>query len=108
MWWFWIYFGIYTFSIIVIWAFFIIAKIHSLKFKNYQPTIVWYTKIVTTILTIFTILWYILIFVFAWSSNTYNIKDTAPKTNIQKEIDDFSDISEKDEIIPDSAWEDYY
>jgi hypothetical protein len=79
-----------------------------LKFKNYQPKIVWYTSIVTIILTIFTILWYILIFLFAWSSNTYDIKDTAPKSEVQKQIDNFSDISEKDEIIPESAGEDYY
>ena len=106
--WFWIYFGFYTFSIIVIWAFFIVAKIHSLKFKNYQPKIVWYTSIVTIILSIFTFLGYILIFFFAWSSNTYDIKNTAPKGEVQKQIDNFSDISEKDEIIPESAWEDYY
>jgi len=106
--WFWIYFGIYSFSVVVIWAFFIIAKIHSLKFKNYQPKIVWYTNLITIILVIFTILWYILIFFSAWSSNTADIKDTAPKWEVQKQIDNFSDISEKDVVIPDTAWEDYY
>lgn len=106
--WFWIYFGIYSFSVVVIWAFFIIAKIHSLKFKNYQPKIVWYTSLVTIILIIFTILWYILIFFFAWSSNTVSIQDTAPKNTVQEKIDNFSDISEKDIVIPDTVWEDYY
>ena len=106
---FWIYFWFYTFSVIVIWAFFIIAKIHSLKFKNYQPKIVNITNIITIILAILTLIWYILIFVFAWDTNTYDIRETAkPKWEIQKEIDNFSDIEEKDIIIPDSAWEDYY
>ena len=62
----------------------------------------------TMILFVLSILWYLLIFFISPSPNTYDIKDTAPKSKIQKEIDNFSDISEKDDIIPDTAWEDYY
>ena len=106
---FWIYFWIYSFSLIVIWAFFIIAKIHSLKFKNYQPKIAWYTKIITILLSILTILWYILIFFNTWSVNTSKVKDeNEDKWKIEKQIDDFSDISEKDENIPNWAGVDFY
>ncbi len=63
----------------------------------------------TIFLAILTVIWYILIFIYAWSSNTVDVKDTVKeKSNIEKQIDDFSDISEKDEIIPDWAWADYY
>jgi len=79
-----------------------------MKFKNYQPKIIWYTTLTTIALSILTILWYILIFTMSTSSNTYEIKDTAPKWEVQEEIDNFSDISEKDNIIPDTAWETYY
>lgn len=106
---FWIYFWFYSFSVVVIWAFFIIAKIHSLKFKNYQPKIIGHTNIITILLTTLTVLWYILIFFMSSSSNTHEIKVTSSnKSEVENKIDDFSDISEKDYIIPDTAWEDYY
>ena len=106
--WFWIYFWIYTFVIIIIWSFFIIAKIHSLKFKNYQPKIVCITNVITIILAILTLIGYLLIFIYSWSSNSVDIHDTVKKTKIEKNMDNFSDISEKDTNIPDWAGEDYY
>ena len=101
---FWIYFWVYTLSMIIIWWFFIIAKIHSLKFKNYQPKIVDITNIITIILVVFTILGYILIIFFSKSPNSYDIRDTVKPVN---EDSWFSNIS-KDNIIPETAWEDYY
>ena len=106
---FWIYFWVYTLIMLFIWWFFIIARIHSLKFKNYQPKIVHITKIITIVLWIFTILGYILIFSLWTSPTTYDIKDTVKqKSEIEDNIDNFSDISEKDSIIPNDAGEDYY
>ena len=106
---FWIYFWIYSFSVVVIWAFFIIAKIHSLKFKNYQPKIILHTNIITILLSVLTVLWYIVIFFMSDSSSNHEVKIIPSDDSvIENKIDDFSDISEKDDIIPDSAWKDYY
>jgi len=106
---FWIYFWIYTFSMVVIWGFFIIAKIHSLKFKNYQSKIVDLTRIVNIIMIILTILWYIFIFIYSWWEDTYTLENiNKGKTNIESKIDNFSDISEKDDLLPSDVWDDYY
>jgi hypothetical protein len=106
---FWIYFWIYTFSMVIIWGFFTIAKIHSLKFKNYQPKIVYLTKIINIVIIILTILWYIFIFVYSWWKNTYTLENiNKKKTNIESKIDNFSDISEKDDLLPSDVWDDYY
>lgn len=106
---FWIYFWIYTLSIIIIWWFFIVAKIHSLKFKSYQPKIIWLTNILTIVLSIMSIIWYVLIFIFTGEANTYDLKNTVTNNwKIESEIWNFSDISEKDELIPIDAGENYY
>jgi len=102
---FWIYFWIYTLSMIMIWGFFIIAKIHSLKFKNYQPKIIDLTRLATYTLSVLTIIGFILIFFFSGNGNIEDVRDNIPKI---KNISEFSDISEKDSIIPESAGEEYY
>jgi hypothetical protein len=104
---FWIYFWIYTFSMIVIWGFFIISEIHSLKFKNYQPKIVTLTRIVNIVMVILTILWYVFIFNYLWIWNTYTLENKS-KTNIEDKISNFNDISEKDDLLPSNVWDDYY
>ncbi len=93
---FWIYFWIYTFIIIIIWAFFIIAKIHSLKFKNYQPKIEDFSKIITIVLAVLSIIWYIAIFIYTNNPNTIDLREKNKQENIS------------DSIIPDNIWEDYY
>jgi hypothetical protein len=105
--WFWIYFWIYTLALVLIWWFFIIAKIHSFKFKNYQPKIVKATNIITIILIILSILWYIfIVYDTFFKTNKNNIRyQTSEETQIN--TDTFSDLSEKD-IIPDSMDENYY
>lgn len=49
---------IFTFFMVLIWWFFIVAKIHFYKFKDYSDYIVPSTKILTVILLILTIIWY--------------------------------------------------
>jgi hypothetical protein len=106
---FWIYFWIYTFSMVVIWGFFVIAKIHSLKFKNYQPKIVKLTWIINIVMITLTILWYLFIFILTNNSNTYTLENTSStKWEIEEEISNFSNISEQDSVIIDNAWDNYY
>ncbi len=104
---FWIFFWIYTFSLIVIWSFFIIAKIHSLKFYNYQPSILIVTKVVLVVLSIVSALWYILIFTSTWNYNSFSIEDQNPQSNIQRESDDIFNISDN-MTIPSHIKENYY
>lgn len=68
-----IYLWSYTLFLAFIWWFFIVAKIHAYKFKNFSNHIVKVTKVLLIFLIILSLLWYILIF--TSSSNTVTVKD---------------------------------
>ena len=74
-----VYLWIYTFLLAILWWLFIVAKIHSYKFKNFSNNIVKVTNFLLVILTILSLLGYILI-VF-WSSNTNWVKNTSKYIN---------------------------
>ncbi len=57
-----IYLWIYTLVLIFVWWFFIVAKLHTDKFKNFSPYIKIVTKFLAVFLIILSIIWYILIF----------------------------------------------
>jgi len=57
-----IYIGIYTLSLVAIWALFMIARIHAYKFKNFSLMIVKVTNILGIILLALSLLWYVFIF----------------------------------------------
>ena len=106
---FWIYFWVYTFCMIVIWWFFIIAKIHSLKFKSYQPKIIKITSSINLVMIILTILWYISVFMKFWWTNDYTLEQPQRSdSKIENEISNFDNISTQKEIIGEDVWEDYY
>lgn len=63
------YLWIYTVLLVFIWWFFIVAKIHAYKFKNFSNYIEKVTKILLIILIILSIIWYIII-IFIWDIST--------------------------------------
>lgn len=77
---FFVYFGIYTFVLAILWGFFMLAKLHSYKFKSFSKNI----ENVTTVLLIFlislSILGYILIFFLDTPSASFEI---TPNKKIQ-------------------------
>lgn len=75
------YLGFYTFAIVIIWGFFIVAKIHLYKFKDFSSHIKQVTIILAIFLAVLTILWYIIIFSF-WFSNRDAKIDTS--SNIEE------------------------
>ncbi len=64
---FYLYFWLYTLFVLIIWGFFVVLKIHSFKFKNFNTNIVLVIKLIMVFFIILTITWYILIFVNSWS-----------------------------------------
>ncbi len=94
-----IYLWIYTLSMIIIWCFFIISKIHSLTFKSYQPKIIKITNVANLVMITLTILGYIFIFLSSSWNNIYTLED--------KSVKDSSD-REKRTIIKKDIWDDYY
>lgn len=55
------YIWIYTLFLVMVWWFFIVAKIHAYKFKNFSNYIEKVTQMLLILLIILSISWYILI-----------------------------------------------
>ena len=87
------YIGIYTFCLAIVWWFFIIAKIHSCKFKSFQTKIQSITKLLLILLIILSIIWYLIIFISVGTSKTYDltekldIEDTTEHVDTDTKID---------------------
>lgn len=73
-------FGIYTLFLALIWGFFVVAKIHAYKFKDFSANIEKVTKVLAITLFIISILGYIVIYNFKWSFYTVKIEDTNADT----------------------------
>lgn len=59
---FWLGFGIYTMFMILVFGFFIIAKIHIYKFRHYSMSIEPVTKALAAVLLILALVGYYLLF----------------------------------------------
>ncbi|MDD2916905.1 MAG: hypothetical protein PHH70_03635 [Candidatus Gracilibacteria bacterium] len=78
----WLGFGIYTIFIILIFGFFIIAKLHIYKFRHYSVHIEPVTKTLVTILMILALTGYYLLF----SSSTIGTDTRTVEQTISTEI----------------------
>ncbi len=78
----------YTLSIIVIWWFFVVAKIHAYKFKNFSPHIKKVTFWLTFSLVVMSILGYILVFSIKSSLDNFSVWNNTSFSNIiEKDTD---------------------
>lgn len=59
---FWLGFGVYTIFVVLIFGFFIVAKIHAYKFRHYNANIELVTKILATVLLVLVLAGYYLLF----------------------------------------------
>ncbi len=82
---FYLYLGVYTFFVMIIWWIYAVIAIHSFKFKNFSPHISLFIKLLFWLFTIMTIIGYILIF---YNSDILNkkIEITITKNRIAKEV----------------------
>lgn len=81
-----VYLGIYTFFLALIWGLFFVSRLHSYKFKNFSLNIVKVTNILFIFLLSLTILWYIFIFTQYDSSTTARLDFSNGDSNF-KQID---------------------
>lgn len=71
-----IFLWLYTFFLIIIWGFFIIAKVHAYKFKDFSERIESVTKIMLILMIILSLSWYALI-IYMWNwKNTWKLDFT--------------------------------
>ena len=69
-----VYLWIYTFFLAIIAAFFVVIKIHALKFQNFQTVISKILKIICFTLVSLGLIWYIIIYIISSSGNTWEIE----------------------------------
>jgi len=78
---------VYTILIAGVWWFFIVAKMHAYKFKNFSNYIVPFTNALLIALGILTVAWYALIFnssesnIWGWPSYSNNSSSSSSSTN---------------------------
>lgn len=70
-----VFFGIYLIFLALIWGFFIVAKIHAYKFKDFSQNIEKVTKLLLFTLIFLSILGFFLIYNFNWSLYSVEISD---------------------------------
>ncbi len=70
-----VFLGIYLIFLALIWGFFIVAKIHAYKFKDFSQNIEKITKLLWVVLLVLTLIGFILIYNFNWSLYSVEIPD---------------------------------
>lgn len=70
-----VFLGIYLMFLALTWGFFIVAKIHAYKFKDFSPNIEKITKLLWIALICLTLLWFLILYNFKWSLYTVKINN---------------------------------
>lgn len=79
-----VFLGIYLMFLALIWGFFIVAKIHAYKFKDFSPNIEKITKLLWIALICLTLLGFLILYNFKWSLYTVKINNISAD-NISQE-----------------------
>jgi hypothetical protein len=77
-----LYFGLYSLFLVIVWGFFIIIRIHAIKFKNFQTSIITSLKILCFFLIFLSISWYIALYLIISSSSSSNIEKLDKANNV--------------------------
>ncbi len=91
--------AIYIAILLMVWWFFIVARIHTMKFKDFSIHIVWITNFLMIFLIILSISWFI--FIFYLNSDNSNYELNIKENNVEEKE---QNRSFKEEII----WDEYY
>ena len=79
---FWLGFGIYTLFLVLIFGFFIVAKIHVSKFRHYSEHIELVTKILAGLLIILSLIGYYFLFSIDFEKETTSTVEEMTNTEI--------------------------
>ncbi len=93
-----LYLALYLIIVIIAWGFFIIARIHAVKYKNFSWHINPVTNFLTFFLLVLTIIWFVLLFFMPWvwtKQETFSVWSAVEET-------------EKNKIQEEISWEEYY
>ncbi len=98
-----IYFAIYIIILLIVWGFYAVARMHTLKFKRFSTHIVPVTNFLLIFLIILSILGFVLIFFISPSGSTNSIIAPEKKTT-SKIVEEESQDDYREEII----WNEHY
>lgn len=76
-----VYLGIYIFLLAILWAFFLVARHHTFRFKDFSTNIQPVTQILGVILIILSLLGFVLIFTLDDVSKNIEIDTQKPSSN---------------------------
>ena len=105
-----VYLGLYIALLLGIWGFYAVARMHTMKFKNFSTHIAPVTNILMVFLIILSIIWFILVLNLNWDDSTYELQITENTNNSesssewQKNNSEWREKNYEQEII----WDDYY
>jgi len=100
---FWIL-ALYIIVLLIIWGFFIVARMHTLKFKNFSTHILPVTNYLMILLIILSLSWFIFIFYLNLGNSNYEL---STNENTKISTSDKKDnwwINYQEEII----WDEFY
>lgn len=100
-----VYLGLYIALLLVIWGFYTVARMHTMKFKNFSTHISPVTNILMIFLIILSIIGFILVLNINWDDSNYElqIKENIVENNNSEKNKELEKNYEE-EII----WDDYY
>lgn len=106
-----IYLSVYLIIILLIWGLYAVARMHSMKFKNFSTHIVPVTNLLLVILAILSILGFITIFSMSTWNNGYEIDTSSEYDKIEVSKEN-TPKKEKPEIVEknyreDIIWDEY-
>ena len=77
-----LYFWLYSLFLVILWWFFIIIRIHAIKFKNFQTSIVTSLKALCFFLIFLSISWYIALYMIINWANSSSIEKIDKVENV--------------------------
>ena len=96
-----VYLGLYIALLLGIWGFYAVARMHTMKFKNFSSHITPVTNILMVFLIILSIIWFILVLNLNWDNSEYSLPE---KNNSSESSSELKKDNYKEEII----WDEYY
>jgi len=102
-----IYLSIYIIILLLVWWLYIVARMHSMKFKNFSTHIVPVTNWLMIFLAILSITGFIVIFSIPSKNSAYEV-DTSVEYDKVKEVEEKKVTEVEENYQEEIIWEEYY
>jgi hypothetical protein len=74
---------VYIFVMVIVWGFFLVAKVHFYKFREYSSYITWVTKFISLALVCLSVLWLYFVYKFSgWPQQSTSTVEQAKTMDV--------------------------